>query len=70
MVIVVFNLVHCSCSGRGGDGGGDSDREGSITPTNESPPSEDQLEESTTPKDKVSTVERHFSDLHSPKHVS
>ena len=40
-------------SGRVGDGGGDSDREGSITPTNESPPSEEVLEESTTPKDKV-----------------
>jgi hypothetical protein len=54
----ILDLIHCSfcCSGRAGDGGGDSDREGSITPTNESPPSEDVLEESTTPKDKVSTL--------------
>ena len=40
-------------AGKVADGGGDSDREGSITPTNETPPSEELLEESTTPKDKV-----------------
>ena len=40
-------------TGRVAGDGGDSDREGSITPTNETPPSEELLEESTTPKDKV-----------------
>ena len=48
--------IHCVVAGRSGDrdgNGHDSDREGSITPTNETPPSEELLEETTTPKDKV-----------------